>query len=161
MSDGYVYVVSFEDSILRRANPYAKIGKANDVEKRLSGIQTGSPLKLQMFGYIKSESPTTAEKHIHKLLKTENVMGEWFQVSQKLIRTVRTRFDVIDDRLDELVVSSEDTSETIRIRELEAHIIELNKLIEGQRMILRQNQETFIRIRDAGLTTRKSWHDDV
>ena len=156
MEIGYVYIVSFEDDVLRRLNPYAKIGKAVDLKKRLSVIQIGSPLRLRVFGYIESERSNVAEKYIHKLLTKDNVSGEWFQVSPKLIQIIRSRFSVLEDRLDDLVVSSSETVETIRIRSLEAHIQELNKTIEMQKSIIRQNQETFIRIRDSNLINRKA-----
>lgn len=130
MENGYVYIVSFESDVLRRLNPYAKIGMALNVEKRLKGIQIGSPLKLKIFGYFESDSPQTAEAHIHQLLKSDNVSGEWFSISEKMICMLRSRFEIKDDILHELVVRCEDTPEQVRIRELENCIITQNHKID-------------------------------
>ena len=130
MENRYVYIVSFESDVLRRLNPYAKIGMAVDVEKRLRGIQTGSPLKLKTFGCFESNAPQTAEALIHKLLKSDNVSGEWFSISEKMVHVLRSRFEIKDDLLHELIVRCEDTPDQVRIRELENYIITQNHKID-------------------------------
>lgn len=140
--------MSFENPFLRQTNPYAKIGKATDVRKRLSGIQIGSPLQLKVFGYITSEEPRKTEKYIHSLLVKDRVSGEWFKISRKMISVIRSRFAIIDDSLDELFVESCDSFESIRIRELEARIIGLQEKIEKQKAIIKQNKSKDARSED-------------
>jgi hypothetical protein len=126
-----VYIISFEDPVLRKLNPYVKIGMTYDFKKRVSGIQTGSPLQLKFFGIIECNDPRVVEKFLHTLLKKDRLVGEWFKVSQGLIDAIKTRYKVRDNNLDDLRSSVEDTPETIRIRELERTVKTLRKELQS------------------------------
>lgn len=53
-----------------------KFGRAIDVKKRFSSIQTGSPVKLEMLGSV--FVPVAVETEIHAYLKEHRSHGEWF-----------------------------------------------------------------------------------
>jgi len=60
---------------------YIKIGKSNNVDKRLDSLQTGNPRKLTLMASIKCKTPNDAlrlEKKLHIKFKKENIRGEWF-----------------------------------------------------------------------------------
>lgn len=127
MGAGYVYFVSFTDLIVRSLNPYVKIGISYDKDKRIGQIQTGSPLQLKYFGLIKHSEPKAVEKYLHKLFKNDRSVGEWFLISPAIINGIRTRYTLDIDCLDELLVSTKETPESLKIRELETEIKNLRK----------------------------------
>lgn len=53
-----------------------KFGRATDVKRRFSGIQTGSPVKLVLLGSV--FVPGEVEPFIHDYLKDHRSHGEWF-----------------------------------------------------------------------------------
>lgn len=53
-----------------------KIGYTNRVGKRVSTLQTGNPHELHELVVL--PAPRSAEAAYHRLLRTENVLGEWF-----------------------------------------------------------------------------------
>lgn len=61
---------------------FVKFGVASDVGKRLSGIQTGTPLAVTVLAKIYCD--TRIEKHLHRHLRALRVRGEWFQRSQRV-----------------------------------------------------------------------------
>lgn len=70
---GTVYFVTAEGLDL------VKIGfTENDPLKRLSALQTGSPLKLRILGLIEGVS-LQIEKSIHQILADHRIIGEWFE----------------------------------------------------------------------------------
>jgi len=143
MPKGYVYLISFEDPVLRKLNPYVKIGISYDKDKRLSQIQTGSPLQLKFFGLIISNEPRTIEKYLHKLLAKDRVVGEWFCISKGLIDAIRTRYEVQSDISDELISSIEETPETIKIRELENTVKILRKELIARENYLKEFKKDY------------------
>ncbi len=70
-----VYFIQAEQSRL------IKIGKANQVYRRLQTLQTGSPEKLRILMTL----PTDAEKTYHMQFADSRVHGEWFQPSDTLL----------------------------------------------------------------------------
>ncbi len=75
---------------------YVKIGYSlNDIKSRLSGLQTGNPLKLEFVGWC--EGDMNYEKILHsffKEYKTE-VDNEWFQYSDKIRKFIKSKTDSI------------------------------------------------------------------
>jgi len=68
MIDMYTYIVTTEDK------RYLKIGKSIDVNKRLSGLQTGSPEELILEGWFEGD----IEDSLHKEYRDYNKKNEWF-----------------------------------------------------------------------------------
>lgn len=71
-----IYVVSISDE-----GP-VKIGIASNMSTRLSGIQTGSPVKLTVSHlHIVHGDAFALEKAVHASLASRRLHGEWFDVS--------------------------------------------------------------------------------
>jgi len=60
-----------------------KIGFSQDVEKRLSSIQTGNPQKLKIHHKqeVRKEHVRLLEKKIHHANARKKVSGEWFDLT--------------------------------------------------------------------------------
>lgn len=61
-----------------------KIGKANDVEKRLAALQVGNPVRLEIIGVIECERAHRKEAELHRKFSGSRLDGEWFQRSYEL-----------------------------------------------------------------------------
>jgi len=64
-------------------NNYVKIGKTNKCEfKRMNELQTGNPRRLNVFFTLKTSIDKKVENKFHKIYKTYNVSGEWFDMDK-------------------------------------------------------------------------------
>lgn len=59
---------------------YVKIGITEDIEKRLSGIQTGNPKKIKLIHYIEGNK----EYEYHRKFKKYRANGEWFIFNKEI-----------------------------------------------------------------------------
>jgi len=69
-----------------RAGKYCKIGITNNINGRLSMINTCNPSKVELVGLATYDNRWIArksEKAIHKFLKDKRVKGEWFLLSNE------------------------------------------------------------------------------
>lgn len=74
---------------LLQSNGLYKIGISNKPEKRLKQFRTGNP-NIQMVCYSqKVFFAQWLEKHLHKLFSSENVDGEWFELKEESILTLK------------------------------------------------------------------------
>lgn len=73
----YVYFIQIGDS------GDIKIGYTNNIKKRLKELQTGSPKKLKLLGYI--DGGRTKEQELHSQFKQYRVNGEWFRLHQEIV----------------------------------------------------------------------------
>lgn len=62
---------------------YVKIGYSTLFKKRLTQLQTASPVKLEVLALIKGEK--TDEKNYHDTFKHINSNGEWFYYNDEII----------------------------------------------------------------------------
>lgn len=68
-----------------------KIGKANDVEKRLLALRTGSPHKLKLKAVL-PDVDASEERRLHREFSADRAQGEWFKISDALKEHIlRTR----------------------------------------------------------------------
>ena len=68
-----------------------KIGKANNIEERISDLQTGNPnlLRVEYFIECKSEEHSfELEKKLHKKFEHLNLIGEWFKYDTDLFNYI-------------------------------------------------------------------------
>lgn len=80
----YVYII-YDPSGL------CKIGKANNVKKRLSTLQIGNPRKLLVYYKFTCKSPSRSnllEKLSHAKLAPFRLSGEWFNVNPKSAKII-------------------------------------------------------------------------
>lgn len=71
----YIYIISDGE--------YIKIGKANDVEKRIKELQTGNPKELKIIRTIECDEifATRIECELHKILDKHKIRGEWYSIT--------------------------------------------------------------------------------
>lgn len=62
-------------------NKFIKIGKSKNIEKRLTGIQVGCPLELQILAWYPD---IDMEDHLHELFQDVRVRGDWFFACPKV-----------------------------------------------------------------------------
>ena len=62
-----------------------KIGKASDIAKRLSQIQTGYPDKLRAWALVSGDH----EARYHRMFARYRLHGEWFQLSGEIIDEIK------------------------------------------------------------------------
>lgn len=88
---------------------FTKIGKADDVNKRLKELQTGNPKKLQI--KLSIEGGETEEKKLHKVFHRRRMVGEWFIIDfdydEEFI------LEIIDLKFENIKVFRTDTSKKI------------------------------------------------
>lgn len=75
---GFVYFIAMGNK--------TKIGKANDVAKRLKSLQTGTPVELHLMASIPASDPLALESKIHDQLKHYRINGEWFAIPNSVLR---------------------------------------------------------------------------
>ena len=85
----YVYLIR-----MGRTNFY-KIGKSNDPQGRLAGMQTASPYKLKLIHIFKADNAAAAEEILHHRLHEARMEGEWFKLTdvQREILTNVTAYE--------------------------------------------------------------------
>ena len=69
---GFIYVI--------KCNEFYKIGKANNVEKRLKSLQTANPYTLDVIIVKKAKNSYTMETFFHNLFSDKRIHGEWFKL---------------------------------------------------------------------------------
>jgi biotin operon repressor len=84
---------------------FTKIGKADDVNKRLRELQTGNAKKLSM--KLSIEGDEIEEKKLHKIFHRRRMVGEWFIIDfdydEELI------LNIIDIKFEEVKLFKKDT----------------------------------------------------
>jgi T5orf172 domain len=79
---GYVYFIeNTHDSLI-------KIGKSRDPEKRLRSLQTGSGFALKLIARKFVPKMLEAEQRLHELFEKDQLEGEWFLPSSKLLKYI-------------------------------------------------------------------------
>ncbi|MEG0349548.1 GIY-YIG nuclease family protein [Enterococcus sp.] len=73
--EGYVYFVKSDDS-----NKFIKIGCTSNLDSRFKLLQTSSPYRLTIMGYIKITNFTELESDIHRYFQNFKKSGEWFAI---------------------------------------------------------------------------------
>jgi hypothetical protein len=78
MKKEFVYFIKLNPNINTGFNQfnYVKIGKSysiDGIKRRISGLQVGSPFKLEFLGYMEG-----SEKYFHDYFDAARVQGEWF-----------------------------------------------------------------------------------
>lgn len=76
---------------LSKAGEMVKIGKAVNVEKRLRGIQTASPVVLHLVRTIESDDGNRLELELHRRFAQYRENGEWFRLEGALSEWVAER----------------------------------------------------------------------
>lgn len=74
---GFVYFIQ------EQGTSFVKIGRADDIRKRLDALQTGNPRPLMLIGYIQETGPNL-ERKVHAMFRAQSHRGEWFALSEDM-----------------------------------------------------------------------------
>ena len=77
--------------VIKCHNRY-KIGKADDLRYRLSGLQTGCPYELHVVNFIPCGENENGrlEKALHKRFETKRLRGEWYRLDANDLKDIET-----------------------------------------------------------------------
>jgi hypothetical protein len=80
-----------------------KIGVATDIEKRMKGLQIGTPTPLVL--HWSSRGGYALERHLHEVFRDKQVSSEWFDFGSKdPIQKIKASADVFLERFKEHAV---------------------------------------------------------
>lgn len=90
MKQTYLYFIGYEPSDCKRHTDELgrfpiKVGIAEDIERRLTGLQIASPYRLVLYArcnMIGNESTSGLEKRVHDMLSEARMRREWFLLSK-------------------------------------------------------------------------------
>ena len=68
-------------------NSFYKIGIATDIKKRLSNLQTGTPIPLEVHFKFRTHYADLIEKQCHDIFSALRTSGEWFFVQNDVMNT--------------------------------------------------------------------------
>lgn len=72
---GFVYILF--------GNGYYKIGKAKEIDRRVSQISPQLPFEVKLIGFIETDDALALESFYHEKYKDKRVNGEWFMLSDE------------------------------------------------------------------------------
>jgi predicted GIY-YIG superfamily endonuclease len=81
---GYVYLLKCQD--------FYKIGIATDVQKRISGMQTGSPYPIVLVASVEVDNPLALERELHAAYEHRHHKREWFALTEEDVEAIRSLF---------------------------------------------------------------------
>jgi len=58
-----------------------KIGRARNIKRRISHLQTSLPYDLKLIGYIETSNYIKLENEIHRIYQTKNLKREWYNLN--------------------------------------------------------------------------------
>ncbi len=77
-----------------KANKYYKIGKCNNVKRRVKQLQTGCMFDIEILDYFEVTDATKTEKELHEKYKHKQIKGEWFKLTKKDVMDIRKIIDI-------------------------------------------------------------------
>jgi hypothetical protein len=78
-----------------------KIGRASQVRRRVSQLQTGNSTSLQLLGWVNGESDPKLERELHLIYAESRFRGEWFQITQdQVLHELQSRHGFIPKKGD-------------------------------------------------------------
>jgi len=100
-TSGFVYLIQMTDTT------FYKIGYSRNVFTRLSNLQTGSPLKLQIIERVFSLNAIELEGYLHNYYSKYNFRGEWFELSKEDVKEFLLVANQLDKKveLDQLTIA--------------------------------------------------------
>jgi hypothetical protein len=82
-----------------RGRDLVKIGCADDAEKRLRTLQTGSPDALVLAGVYHTDDAVEFERRLHRKYRHLWERGEWFRIDDEMREAMGRLFTVADSEM--------------------------------------------------------------
>jgi len=80
---GYIYIVQLENGLI-------KIGRTNNLEKRMYIFSVKFPMNWAIIHSIKSYDNLFAERFLHKKFSSKRNIGEWFMLSEEDVEYIKS-----------------------------------------------------------------------
>ena len=132
--EGYIYIIGSDFGY--------KIGKATNYLSRFSSIQTGSPVELTLKRAFYVKDNDLIEYKLHKIYNDKNIRGEWFDICDDDLNTIKEFLDVSNQLIFEVnltkrkfLVKGVDSISTLNEMELQTQI---NNLTIDNKKLLKQ-----------------------
>jgi hypothetical protein len=87
---GYVYII-------RADTGHYKIGRTNNVPKRMKLFTVKLPFDFEIITYFPCEDMYMAESRLHGFFADKRINGEWFNLDQGDVETIKTINDSVSD----------------------------------------------------------------
>ena len=84
-SFGYVYFLLWDE--------YVKIGKANDIDKRIKQFSPKMPFEPELLFYAESKTPRKLEAEFHRMFADKRENGEWFRLDNSDLEKIKRRIN--------------------------------------------------------------------
>ena len=78
VKQGFSFVYFMQDG------SHIKIGKSNNPFRRLKGVQTGNPRRVDLLRILPTAHPKKEEAFWKKAFEENRVRGEWFELSESM-----------------------------------------------------------------------------
>lgn len=82
-ADGYVYLLKSGD--------HYKIGRSDDIERRVKEVRTQMPESLVLTHTIRTDDPSGIERYWHERFQNQRANGEWFKLSRAEVLAFKRR----------------------------------------------------------------------
>lgn len=82
-TDGWVYLL--------QSGAHYKIGRSQELERRVKQISVALPEKVELVHSIKTDDPSGIETYWHNRFKEKRLNGEWFALSLSEVRAFKRR----------------------------------------------------------------------
>lgn len=128
--------------IQSKPNGSVKIGTAGNVKKRLNTLQTSSPFELVLLDAIQLKNANEVEKQLHYDLREKNLIGEWFDISEKEVgqivqslKTFGTNETIYKDKLKDFIIKKTALKHRVLCNMIQWSPQSFNQWINGVRNI--------------------------
>lgn len=84
---GYVYFI-YAPALYKTGVHHIKIGRTNNLTKRLKQLQTGCSFTLEIYKSINTNQASKLEATLHRKYKNKQILNEWYNLTLDEVDTI-------------------------------------------------------------------------